>query len=233
MKKEESNNITTPPVRVSYPSVLKLDKFGKHSIMLMFDKSNKEQMACLKKVKAMCEKVRDAQWPDENKRPRIPMVGHDKSPIKDGDKNCDGNGVPLAEKSPEYKGHYVLRASTGNVIYVVNRARQEIVKGAEIYGGCFCKVNINPYTFNHDLNKGVTFGLNGVQKWEDGEPFGKSRPKLDDMFDADEEFMDEDDGGFEEEEEDILGGKGNTRGNSTLDDALSNNLDMYDDDISS
>ena len=61
---------------------------------------------------------------------------------------------------------------------------QEILDANEIYGGCYCKVNMNVYTFEQPLNKGVTIGLNGIQKWADGEALGGGRPPLDEMFDV-------------------------------------------------
>jgi hypothetical protein len=180
---------TSPVVRVSYPSVFTPRSVNggeaKYSITLMFDKKNPEHIKFLKEVlvpeatKALVDK-----WPDETKRPRIPIAGHDKSPIKDGDKNCDQQGVPLHEKNPEYAGHWIVRAGSKEQKPVVDRNRQELMDKGKIYGGCFCKVNLNAYAFSGELNKGVTFGLNGVQFWADGDSFGGGRMKIEDMFDA-------------------------------------------------
>ena len=184
------NAITTPPVRVSYtnavftPRAITPGADPKYSIVLLFDKSNKEQMACLKALHAAAQAAHDEKWPDKTKAPRIPIIGHDKSCIKDADKNADGQGVPLAEKNPEYAGHYIIRAGSKSRPVVVDQNRQELLDKEAVYGGCWCKVNINPYAYSGTENKGVTFGLNGVQFWKDGERFGSGRPRVEDMFEA-------------------------------------------------
>lgn len=181
-------NTTTPPVRVSYPTLFTAravnpgddPKFG---IVLMFDKTNAEHKECLRKLFADAQAVFNEEWPDPATAPRIPLVGHDKSPIKDGDKALNQQGVPVKEKNPEYAGHFIIRAGTFQRKPVVDRDRAEILDSNAVYGGCFCKVNINPYTYNYPTSKGVTFGLNGVQFWKDDDPFGGARgPTLGDMF---------------------------------------------------
>lgn len=181
--------ITTPPVRVSYPTLFTARAFQAgqdptFSIVLMFSKTDKDHVAAVKALHDEAKKVFAETWPDPAKAPRIPIVGHDKSPIKDGDKACDAQGVPICEKNPEYAGHYIVRAGSKQKPVVVDRNRQELLDKTAVYGGCFCKINLNPFTYNRTENKGVTFGLNGVQLWADGEPFGNGRPKVDQMFEA-------------------------------------------------
>lgn len=205
-------HITTGPIRVSFPNVFVaksvLGGDPTFSITMMFDKKNKDQMTDLKKIHKMAELAFKDKWPDPKKAPRVPLLGDDKSPIKDADKNKNSQGVPLNEKNPEYAGHYILRASCKEDYppTVIDRSRQEILKKSEIYGGCICRVNFNAFAYDHTMNKGVTFGLNGVQKWEDGESFGGGRPPVDSMFDEDDEFVDplnDDDDPLGESEEDI------------------------------
>ena len=177
---------TSPPVRISYPQVFTPRAFKgsdpKYSVTLMFDKKNKEHVEFVKMIKADAEKALAEKWPDASTRPRIPVVGETRSLIKDGDKTCDTQGIPLKEKNPEYEGHWTMRAASANKPVVVDRNRQEIINAGDIYGGCFCQVNVNVYTFNGETNKGVTAGLNGLLKYSDGESFGGGRPSVDDMF---------------------------------------------------
>jgi len=181
---------TSPKVRVSFPTVFKPRMFAgqqgdpKYSITMMFDKNNQEQMGFLREVMKDLETALAQQWPDEAVRPRTPLVGETRSPIKDGDKTVNTNGIPLVEKNAEYAGHYILRASSTNKPVVVDANGQDIIDSNEIYGGCFCKVNFTTYAFTSPQNKGVTFGLNGVQKVEDGESFGGGRMSKEDMFGA-------------------------------------------------
>jgi hypothetical protein len=180
---------TTPAVRVSYPTLFTPRAFQpgndpKYGIVLMFDKSNAEHMAFMKLLHQDCQAALAEKWPKEEERPRVALVGETRSPIKDGDKTVNNNGIPLCEKNPEYAGQFIVRANTASRPAIVDRNMQEILDSNELYGGCFCKVNLNAYTFDMSANKGVTFGLNGVQKWSDGESFGGGRPPLEDMFDA-------------------------------------------------
>ena len=181
--------VTTPPVRVSFPTVFKPRGFQnsdpKYSVTMMFDKTDDTHMAALTKVRKEAEAVLEDKWPDPEKRPRIPIVGHDKSPIKDGDKSCNQQGVPIVEKNKEYAGHFIIRAASASKPPVVDRGMEEIVDTNMIYGGCYCKINFNAYAYDVQTNKGVTFGLNGVQFWDDGDAFGGGRRSVGDMFTAD------------------------------------------------
>lgn len=189
-----SNNVskparTSPPLRCSYPTLFNPKSFQagqtpKFSITVMIDKTNKEQMDYLKALHKDATDAMAEKWPDPAKRPRINLIGDTKSLFKDGDKTVNNNGIPLNETNPEYAGHYLLRASTATRPAVVDRNKAEILDANEVYGGCFVKVNLNVYTFDTQANRGVTCGLNGVQKWADGESFGGGRPSLDQMFDG-------------------------------------------------
>lgn len=180
---------TTPVVRISFPQVFTPKTFmagqvARYSVTLMFKKSDKEHMTFLNQLHKDAAECLAEKWPDEKTRPRIPMVGADKSPIKDGDTAVDNQGVPIREKYPEQEGHYIVRASTTSKPRVVDRNRVDIQDTNEIFGGCYVKANINAYTFDQPQNKGVTIGLNGIQKWADGESFGGGRPPVDEMFEV-------------------------------------------------
>jgi hypothetical protein len=181
--------ITTPPMRISYPQIFTPRAFEdggtpRFSVILMVDKTDKEHMAFVKQLYQDLDAVRKEHWPDEAKRPRNALMGETKSPIKDGDKTVDTNGIPLSEKNPEYAGHYIITASATRKPAVVNRNLHEVIDPNVVYGGCRCKVNVNAYSFDVRANRGATVGLNGVQFWDGGEPFGGGRPPVEDMFDA-------------------------------------------------
>lgn len=182
---------TTPPVRVSFPNVFEKRAAMQggtpsYSVRLMIDKTNKEQMAFMKELHADMKYVQENQWPDPATRSRIPLVGHDKSPIKDGDKACNSQGIPYKEKNPELEGHYFLNAASysDSPLVVVDERRQEILDKSKIYGGCWCKINMNVYARTRSDNPGISFGLNGVQKWGDDEALGGGRPSAENMFEA-------------------------------------------------
>lgn len=184
-----ANNMTTPPIRVSFPTLFTPRSIGdgapSYSIVAMFDKKSVEQMAYLKSFKQACDKILTEEWPDPATRPRIPTMGHDKSVIKDGDTALNQQGVPLSEKNPEYAGHYIVRAATYSsppIVVGPGGASDVIVDKNKVYGGCWCQVNMNPYARKRKDNPGISCGLNGVQFVRNGDSFGGGRPQADDMF---------------------------------------------------
>lgn len=180
---------TTPDCVVSFPNVIKgktTDSGGKQfDITVLFDKSNPDHVAFLKEYRAACEKVLE-EMPD-SRRPAYPMVGHNKSPIKDADKNENGKGELYATKYPERAGHFFISAATyGDKPNTVQRnsdgSLSAVMDPNKFYSGCICKVNLNPYERKRDDNPGVSNGLNGVMFISDGERIGGGRPSEEDMW---------------------------------------------------
>lgn len=65
-----------------------------------------------------------------------------------------------------------------------------IIERSEVYSGVYGRASINLYTFNSNGNKGITCGLNNLQKLRDGEPLGgKSRAEDDFATEDDEDFL--------------------------------------------
>lgn len=132
---------TTNPIRLSYANSLyeaKAFQAGdtpKYSVTLLFKKNDKADMVSLKSLYDGAMEDLTTQWPDERTRPRIPIMGHDLSPIKDADKACDKQGIPILEKNPEYAGHYTIRASSTEAPILVDRGRNEIIQKGKIYSG--------------------------------------------------------------------------------------------------
>ena len=179
---------TSPPVRVSYAEQIFVAKAGekggalKYGVTILVDKKNAEQMAWLKQIATDATEALAEYWPDPATRPRIPVIGELASVIKDGDKTCNKQGIPYKEKNPEYIGNYFLRVYNTTKPTAVDRNNSAIIDPSEIYSGCYCRVNINCYTFDGETNKGVTAGLNGVQKWAEGERLSGGAPSLEAMF---------------------------------------------------
>lgn len=100
-----------------------------------------------------------------------------KNTFRDGDEEAD------LEKNPEYKGHMFMTVSNKTRPGLVDRNVQPILDPTELYSGCYARVSINAFPFSASGNKGVSFGLNHVQKLEDGGRFGGGSSAEDD-FDA-------------------------------------------------
>lgn len=179
--------VVTGVVRLSYVHLF--EKYAspgsgepKYSVALLIPKTDKVTL----------KKIRSAQLAalEIGKTSRfngvIPKKWH--STLRDGDEEMD------LEKNPEYEGHYFMNVSAKTPPGVVDRNLVEIVDSTEVYSGCYARVSINAFAYNTQGNKGVSFGLNHVQKIKDGEHLG-GRSKAEDDFDDD----------FEDDDEDLLG----------------------------
>lgn len=103
-----------------------------------------------------------------------------KNTFRDGDEEAD------LDKNPEYAGHYFMTISNKTRPGIVDQQVQPILDQSEVYSGCYARVSMNAFAFSASGNKGVSFGLNHVQKVADGEPFG-SVTKAEDDFEPLEE----------------------------------------------
>lgn len=70
-----------------------------------------------------------------------------------------------------------------NKAHIITQAEQVTGNPNELYPGCKVKGLLSCYAYNN-VRKGVSFGLNGVQKWEDGERLD-NRVAAEEVFEAD------------------------------------------------
>ena len=109
------------------------------------------------------------------------------TPIYDGDGyRADG----YTEFGEECKGCWVFTASTGKdrPPQVVDAAGNPIIDPTEIYSGIYGRVSVDFFPYNFAGKQGVGCSLCNVQKLQDGEPLGGSRPSAEDDFGATGDF---------------------------------------------
>lgn len=210
-KNERKNAMKTSPVcRCSFANTV-ISSAAKDStkyawqITLLLDKKDKEHMDWIKNtLNPAYKELLATKFPDESKRPKIPLTGHQKSPLKDADVDTDGSGTIHSDKYPELKGHYILRIAEQDIVKskaaksgqdvsnMITKYRHRVVgqdpkiaitDDDEIYSGCWVRVSCNFYWRKVPTNPGVSAGFVGVQKIRDDEPFGAMVPKAEDMFD--------------------------------------------------
>ena len=166
--------IITPVFRLSYPHVWEpvfnqLAKREEYSIQMLFDKKEK---AGLNAMAALVGEL--IAWKGWGKEARKPFI--------DGDTKKDSAGVLYSEKNPCNKGMIILRSWSKQAPGVVDpTGKHPITQHDEIYGGCYCKAQLNAYAYEQAGNRGVSFGLLHLQKVKDGEPFG-NRTRAEDAF---------------------------------------------------
>jgi hypothetical protein len=176
--------VVTGPVRLSYVHVWEPwsnneGQEPKYSCALLIPKSDK---ATLRKLRAAQQAALE-QGKDSKFGGKVPARWDDT--IHDGDEDAD------LERNPEYAGHFYMSVSSKTKPGIVDKDVNPILDSTEVYSGCYARVSINAFPYAVSGKKGVSFGLNHIQKLRDGDFLG-GRSKAEDDFDAVE--VDDEDG---------------------------------------
>lgn len=182
---QNATKVVTGKVRLSYVHVFEpysqdSDDEGKYSCVILIPKSDK---VTLKKINAAIEAAAE-QGKNSKFDGKVPknLV----TTLHDGDEDGD------LEKNPEYEGHMFMSISSKTRPGIVDKDVNPILDSTEVYSGCFARVSINAFPYNYKGKKGVSFGLNHIQKLADGDFLG-GRSRAEDDF---EPIEDEDDEGL-------------------------------------
>lgn len=168
--------VVTGRVRLSYAHVFEPysnqdDQAPKYSCVLLIPKSDKATIKAIKRAQqAALEQGKDRTFGG-----KIPKVWKDT--LRDGDEEKD------TDANPEYAGHMFMSVSAKTRPGIVDRDLNPITDTAEVYSGCYARVSINCFPYAVSGNKGVSFGLNHIQKVADGDFLG-GRSRAEDDFDA-------------------------------------------------
>lgn len=157
--------ITTGRCRFSFvhafqPKVMDDGITKKYQITLLIPKTDKKTLA---KIEAAIEAAKAKyleKKPGKKLPPNLATTLH------------DGDGVrPTGDDfGPECKGCMVMTVSSKNKPVIVYADKTPIVEETELYSGCYGRAVINFYVYDTQGSLGVTAGLNGIMKLEDGEP---------------------------------------------------------------
>lgn len=178
-------SVMTGKVRLSYVHVFQPytsdpeENEPRYSAVLIVPKSDKKTIAALRKAQqaALQNGVDRGLWNS------VPKVWKDT--IHDGDEEAD------LDKNPEYEGSWYFNVSSKTRPAVADRNAQAIIDETEVYSGCYARAKLGAFAFKSQGSKGVSFGLNGIQKLGEGEPLGAVAMKPED-FEAVEDDEDED-----------------------------------------
>lgn len=165
-KPEFKTVIITPVFRLSYPNVWQpkfnqLAKREQYDIQMLFDKATSKE-ALTPMIKLMND-LAIWKW---GVKPATFL-----NPFKDGDLKID--------KNPAYAGMILLGSWSKMPPGIMDATgKHPITVKEEIYGGCYCRAQLNAYAYEQGQNKGVSFGLLHLQKVKDGDAFGnRTRPE--------------------------------------------------------
>jgi hypothetical protein len=179
-----TTKVVTGEVRLSYahlfePYAQKADQDKKYSCVILIPKTDKATLRKIKSAQAAAAEAGAAKFGGK-------VPGNLKTTLHDGDTEAD------LERNPEYEGHYYMSVSSKTKPGIVDRNVQEILDSSEVYSGCFARVSINAFAYNTNGNRGISFGLNHVQKTRDGDFLG-GRTRAEDDFEALEDADSDDD----------------------------------------
>jgi hypothetical protein len=155
-----SENVLTPKFRVSFPNVfrpgkaMQVGKEPEYSITMLFPKG--ADLSALKK--AAHEAVVDKWGADKEKWPK-----NLRNPFRDqGEKEFPGYEA----------GATFINAKSKQRPGLVDEKVQDIIEEHKFYPGCYARATVRAFAYDQQGNRGVSFGLQNVQKLADGEPLG-------------------------------------------------------------
>lgn len=185
-----TTRVITGKVRLSYvhlfePFSQDPDQPKKYSCVILIPKTDK---ATLKKIKAAQRAAAEA---GKAKIFNGKVPNNLKTTLHDGDEEAD------LERNPEYAGHMYMSINAKTKPGIVDKDVNPILDSTEVYSGCYARVDMNAFAYNTQGNRGVSFGLNHVQKIADGDFLG-GRTRVEDAFDP----IDDDDDEYDSEDED-------------------------------
>lgn len=188
MPQNNKTEVLTGKCRLSYAHLFQPytsdpdENEPRYSVVLLIPKGDKKTLDSIKKAQlaALEVGVERGLWKSIPKGWSNTLRDGDDDPKIDSDKN------------PEYEGHYFMNVSSKTRPAVADRSAHPVIDESEVYSGCFARAKINCFPYSVKGNRGVSFGLNGIQKLGDGEPLGAVAMKAEDFEALDDE--DDEDG---------------------------------------
>lgn len=157
--------VVTQPVRLSYVHILRpkmrVNDDGspaepEYSCMLLIPKTDRVTIAAIRNA----QKAALAHGAAKGTFGTTGVPKAWKNTLRDGD--AEG-------ETPEMEGHLFMNVSSKSKPGCVDLSVQPILDQSEVYSGMWARVAIGAFAYNQKGNKGVSFGLNHVQKIRDDE----------------------------------------------------------------
>lgn len=185
---QSGTKVVTGEVRLSYAHLFEPysgdpEQAAKFSTVIIIPKSDKATLNAIRKAAGEAAEGGKAKFGG-----KIPpnVAKNPATTLHDGDEEAD------LERNPEYEGCYYMSISSKVQPGLVDRNKMPILDNSSLYSGCYVRVAMGAFAYNTNGNKGVSFGLNHVQKLRDGEPLGGMTRAEDEFDDLDE--LDDDEG---------------------------------------
>ncbi len=175
-----SKTIITGRVRFSYVNVFEPTGMGddstkKYNMAILIDKTDEMTLGRVKAAIDEVLKSKEAEWAKNGKMPKVEL------PLKDGDED--------KPDLQEYSGMMFVNAKSIRKPGIVNKNNEPIMSQEEIYSGCYGRVQLTFYPYDFKGKKGIAVGLENIQTYNEGEPFGGVGMSAEEAFaSADEAF---------------------------------------------
>lgn len=165
---DDNTKVLTSEFRVSFPFVIKPQKAmeqgkpDKFALTMLFPKG-----ADLTKLKAAVKAAATDMWGADNAK----WPKNLRSPFRDqGEKEFEGYEA----------GATFITATSNQRPGLVDGKMNDILEEKDFYPGCYARATVRAFAYDKNGNKGVSFGLQNVQKTRDGDPLGgRTRPEDD------------------------------------------------------
>lgn len=170
----EKKKCKSPKFRVSFPHVFEPHAFedqqAKYSIVMLFPRNEN-----LKELQRAVHNAAVEKWgADKAKWPKGLRM-----PFRDGNEKSDMAG---------YANTIFVSATSKQRPQVIGNKRVDgqfptlTKEDNEFYAGCYARATLIAFAYEKMGNKGVSFSLQNIQKWADGEQFS-GRKNAEDEFD--------------------------------------------------
>lgn len=176
---KENKYCLTPKFRVSFPHVFEPHsgfegQEAKFSLTMLFDSKTD-----LSELKRAAKNAAIEKWGPKEKWPKGLRL-----PFRDGNEKSDLDG---------YEDTVFVTASSKQRPGVVDQKKAPILPDdGTFYAGCYARASLIAFAYDTLGNRGVSFGLQNLQKLEDGEPFS-GRKNASEEFDAVEDNSEDED----------------------------------------
>ncbi|MGI9494046.1 MAG: DUF2815 family protein [Geminicoccaceae bacterium] len=174
-----SGNLITPQGRLSFPQLFEPREINgsepKYGATIIFEDNDDPQLKAMKE--AALEAAREKFGAKTDQLIKAKKI---KWPFLDGATELrDGFGEgkvfirPTSKQQPGCVDRYA--GSDGKP--------KPITEAGELYAGCYVRASLRPFAYDTNGNKGVSFGLQNIQKLDEGERLD-GRAKAEDEFEA-------------------------------------------------
>ena len=138
-----------------------------YNVLAIFDPD-----ADLTDIKKAIVEVMNDRFGDKSKWPNVW-----RNPIRKCEEKQTGGTFPNGMMA----GGHFMNLKTTRKPGLVDQDLKDIISAEDFYSGCYAKASISAFSYDRAGNRGVSFGLQNLQKTADGEKLTK-QPRPQDEF---------------------------------------------------